>query len=55
MLGTLSQSSVDLVLLVLRLSLGAVFLAHGINHIYGGGGLGAAGLMATFWRPTPQK
>lgn len=37
MVGTLTQSSVDLVLLILRCSLGAVFLAHGINHIYGGG------------------
>ncbi|MGH9090998.1 MAG: DoxX family protein [Acidimicrobiales bacterium] len=27
----------DLALLVLRVGLGAVFLAHGINHIFGGG------------------
>ncbi|HLJ07610.1 MAG TPA: DoxX family protein, partial [Acidimicrobiia bacterium] len=36
--------SVDLVLLVLRVSTGAVFLAHGINHIFGGGKIaGTAG------------
>jgi putative oxidoreductase len=29
--------AVDLALLVLRLNLAAVFLAHGFNHIYGGG------------------
>ncbi|MET0727185.1 MAG: DoxX family protein [Acidimicrobiales bacterium] len=29
--------SIDLALLVLRCGLGAVMLAHGINHIYGGG------------------
>ena len=29
--------AVDLALLVLRLNVGAVFLAHGFNHIYGGG------------------
>jgi putative oxidoreductase len=27
----------DLALLILRVGLGAVFLAHGINHIFGGG------------------
>ncbi len=37
LLGTETQSSVDFALLVLRVSLGAVFLAHGINHIFGGG------------------
>jgi putative oxidoreductase len=36
-LGTLSTSSVNMALLILRLTVGAVFLAHGINHIYGGG------------------
>ena len=36
--------SVDLVLLVLRMTTGAVFLAHGINHIFGGGKIkGTAG------------
>jgi putative oxidoreductase len=32
-----SDTAVDFGLLVLRLSLGGVFLAHGINHIWGGG------------------
>ena len=42
-LGTLTQGSVDFALLVLRVSLGAVFLAHGINHIYGGGKIAGTG------------
>ncbi|MEV6219073.1 DoxX family protein [Nocardia sp. NPDC051833] len=33
------MSSADLAALVLRLTLGAVLLAHGINHAWGGGGL----------------
>jgi putative oxidoreductase len=36
-LGDLSLSSVNMALLILRVTVGAVFLAHGINHIYGGG------------------
>ena len=32
-----TASSVDLALLILRVTVGAVFLAHGINHIIGGG------------------
>ena len=36
-LGDLSMSSVNMALLILRVTVGAVFLAHGINHIYGGG------------------
>jgi putative oxidoreductase len=36
-LGDLSESSVNMALLVLRVTVGVVFLAHGINHIYGGG------------------
>jgi putative oxidoreductase len=35
--------SIDLALLVLRLNLGAVFLAHGINHIFGGGKIAGTG------------
>ena len=31
------EASIDLALLVFRCAVGAVFLAHGINHIYGGG------------------
>ena len=37
MVGTLSQSSFDAALLIARVAVGAVFLAHGINHIIGGG------------------
>lgn len=33
----------DLALLVLRVGLGAVFLAHGINHIFGGGKIAGTG------------
>jgi putative oxidoreductase len=33
----------DLGLMVLRFSLGAVFLAHGINHIFGGGKIQGTG------------
>jgi putative oxidoreductase len=36
-LGDLSTSSVNMALLILRVAIGVVFLAHGINHIYGGG------------------
>ncbi len=35
--GDLTQHSADFALLILRLGLAGVFLAHGINHIYGGG------------------
>lgn len=31
------MASVDLALLLLRVVLGAVFLAHGLNHVFGGG------------------
>jgi putative oxidoreductase len=36
-LGTTSATSVDTALLLARLVLAGVFLAHGINHIFGGG------------------
>ena len=29
--------AVDLALLVFRVAIGAVFIAHGVNHIIGGG------------------
>jgi putative oxidoreductase len=35
--GDLSASSVDMGLLIARVVVGAVFIAHGVNHIYGGG------------------
>jgi putative oxidoreductase len=38
MLGRVSDAAaVDLALLILRCTLGAVMLAHGINHVFGGG------------------
>jgi putative oxidoreductase len=36
-LGDLSVSSLNMGLLILRVAVGIVFLAHGLNHIYGGG------------------
>src|SRR6202167_1625487 len=42
-LGDLSSSSVNMALLIARVVLGAVFLAHGINHIYGGGKIEGTG------------
>jgi putative oxidoreductase len=38
-----SASATDLSLLVLRVGLGAVFLAHGYNHIFGGGKIAGTG------------
>ena len=35
--GDVTVSSANLALLILRVVIGAVFLAHGINHIFGGG------------------
>jgi putative oxidoreductase len=37
------MEAVDFSLLVLRWAVGAVFLAHGINHIYGGGKIAGTG------------
>ena len=40
----MTEHSIDLALLVLRVAAGGVFLAHGINHIFGGGKIeGTAG------------
>jgi putative oxidoreductase len=41
--GDVTQSSANLALLVLRLTLGGVFLAHGINHVFGGGKIPGTG------------
>ena len=38
-----TSSAVDVALLVLRLTVGAVFLAHGFNHIFGGGKIAGTG------------
>ena len=38
-----AQSATDVSLLVLRASLGIVFLAHGYNHIWGGGKIAGTG------------
>src|ERR1022692_5273548 len=35
--------AVDLALLVFRVAIGAVFLAHGINHVFGGGKIAGTG------------
>jgi len=37
LLDTLSPSSANTALLIARVALGAVFIAHGVNHIFGGG------------------
>src|SRR5271157_4409503 len=43
-LGDATSGSVNTALLILRLTLAGVFLAHGLNHIYGGGKIaGTAG------------
>lgn len=39
----MSGHSVDLALLAFRLSVGSVFLAHGLNHIFGGGKIAGTG------------
>jgi putative oxidoreductase len=36
-LGTLSTSSVNAALLLGRIAIGSVFVAHGVNHVFGGG------------------
>jgi putative oxidoreductase len=41
--GDLTPSSVDLALLIARLVLAVVFLAHGIRHIFGGGKIEGTG------------
>jgi putative oxidoreductase len=38
-----ASSATDLSLLVLRLGLGGVFIAHGYNHIFGGGKIAGTG------------
>jgi len=43
MLGDVTPHATDLALLLLRVGLGAVFLAHGINHIFGGGKIAGTG------------
>src|ERR1700722_4265552 len=35
--GSLSPSSVNAALLMARIALGGVFVAHGVNHVIGGG------------------
>jgi len=37
LLMSLSTSSQDTALLLARIAIGAVFIAHGVNHIFGGG------------------
>lgn len=42
-LAHVAPSALNLALLILRVGLGAVFLAHGINHIFGGGKIAGTG------------
>jgi putative oxidoreductase len=42
-LDHVSPAAANLALLALRLGVGAVFLAHGINHIFGGGKIAGTG------------
>jgi len=37
------MSAIDLALLILRVTTGAVFLAHGLNHVFGGGKIAGTG------------
>ncbi|HEV3280838.1 MAG TPA: DoxX family protein [Acidimicrobiales bacterium] len=39
----MESNATDLALLVLRVTVGAIFLAHGINHIFGGGKIAGTG------------
>ncbi len=39
----MTEHSIDLALLALRLMVGGVFLAHGINHVFGGGKIAGTG------------
>jgi putative oxidoreductase len=43
LVGNLTPSSLDLALMMLRFALGAVFIAHGVNHIFGGGKIEGTG------------
>ncbi len=46
--GTVDPGATDLALLLLRLAVGAVMIAHGWNHIFGGGRIdGTAGWFAS--------
>jgi len=42
-LAHVARPAANLALLILRVGLGAVFLAHGINHIFGGGKIAGTG------------
>jgi putative oxidoreductase len=37
------SNATDLALLVLRVTVGAIFLAHGLNHVFGGGKIAGTG------------
>jgi uncharacterized membrane protein YphA (DoxX/SURF4 family) len=64
------SDAASLALLVFRIALGVVFLAHGWNHVFGGGKIagtgrlgialvggfgGAAGLLVSCWRPVTTR
>jgi putative oxidoreductase len=48
-----SSSAGDLALLIFRLALGIIFLAHGANHIWGGGKIAGTGRWFTSLGMTP--
>jgi len=49
------QTAIDLALLVFRVGVGAVMLAHGINHVVGGGKIdGTAGWFASMGMRAPR-
>ena len=51
----MDQTSIDLALFVFRLGVGAVMLAHGVNHVIGGGKIeGTAGWFASMGMKAPR-
>ena len=45
----MGSNAPNFALLVLRMTIGAVFLAHGINHIFGGGKIAGTGGGSRAW------
>ena len=54
-LSAMDQTSIDLALFVFRLGVGAVMLAHGVNHVIGGGKIeGTAGWFGSMGMKAPR-